>query len=165
GQNLPQAEEAARAAQDRHNALQREQLQLQQELQLADAQRANLQRNIQQMESRRSRLLLEKDNLPGADGGALQQAQQQVAELEQERSEQVEKLAHLQEQLPLADTQRRNQRDSLQQQERMLAQTEARLHALQQLQRQIDSDKNLNAWLQQHQLDRLPHLWQSIRIE
>ena len=47
----------------------------------------------------------------------------------------------------------------------MLAQTEARLHALQQLQRHIDSDKNLNAWLQQHQLDTLPRLWQSIRIE
>jgi chromosome segregation protein len=165
GQNLPQAEQAARAAQERHNELQREQLQLQQQLQLADTQRANLQRNVQQMESRRSRLLLEKDNLPGTDGGALQQAQQQVAELEMERAEQVEKLAHLQEQLPLADTQRRNQRDSLQHQERMLAQTEARLHALQQLQRQIDSDKNLNAWLQQHQLDKLPRLWQSIRIE
>ncbi len=165
GQNLPQAEQAARAAQDRHNELQREQLQLQQQLQLADTQRANLQRNIQQLESRRSRLLLEKDNLPGADSGALQQAQQQVAELEKERAEQVERLAQLQEQLPLADTQRRNQRDSLQQQERMLAQTEARLHALQQLQKQIDSDKNLNAWLQQHQLDKLPRLWQSIRIE
>jgi chromosome segregation protein len=98
GQNLPQAEDAARAAQDRHNALQREQLQLQQQLELADTQRANLQRNIQQLESRRSRLLLEKDNLPGADGGALQQAQQQVTELEQERAEQVEKLASLQEQ-------------------------------------------------------------------
>jgi chromosome segregation protein len=165
GQNLPQSEQAARSTQDRHNELQREQLQLQQQLQLADTQRANLQRNIQQMESRRSRLLLEKDNLPGTDGGALQQAQQQVTELEMERAEQVEKLAHLQEQLPLADTQRRNQRDSLQQQERMQAQTEARLHALQQLQRQIDSDKNLNAWLQQHQLDKLPRLWQSIRIE
>ncbi|MBI5430738.1 MAG: chromosome segregation protein SMC [Nitrosomonadales bacterium] len=165
GEKLPQAEDAARAAQDRHNALQREQLQLQQQLQLADTQRANLQRNIQQMESRRSRLLLEKDNLPGADSGALQQAQQQVAELEMERAEQVEKLAQLQEQLPQADTQRRNQRESLQQQERILAQTEARLHALQQLQRQIDSDKNLNAWLQQHQLDTLPRLWQAIRIE
>ena len=165
GQNLPQAEDTARAAQDRHNALQREQLQLQQQLQLAETQRANLQRNIQQLESRRSRLLLEKDNLPGADGGALQQAQQQVAELEKERAGQVEKLAHLQEQLPLADTQRRNQRDSLQQQERMLAQAEARLHALQQLQRQIDSDKNLNAWLQQHQLDDKLRLWQAIRIE
>jgi chromosome segregation protein len=165
GQNLPQAEQAARAAQDRHNELQREQLQQQQQLQLAETQHANLQRNIQQLESRRARLLLEKDNLPAADGEAVQQAQQQITTLEKERAEQLEKLAHLQEQLPLADTQRHKQRDALQQQERELAQTEARLHALQQLQRQIDSDKNLNAWLQQHQLDKLPRLWQSIRIE
>ena len=165
GQNLPQAEDSARIAQERHNQLQREQLLLQQQLQLAETQHANLQRNIQQLDSRRLRLMMEKDNLPGADGGALQQAQQQVAELEMERAEQIEKLAHLQEQLPQADTQRSNQRDSLQQQERILAQTEARLDALQQLQRQIDSDKNLNAWLQQHQLDNKPRLWQAIRIE
>ena len=165
GQNLPQAEDSARIAQERHNQLQREQLLLQQQLQLAETQHANLQRNIQQLDSRRLRLMMEKDNLPGADGGALQQAQQQVAELEMERAEQIEKLAHLQEQLPQADTQRRNQRDSLQQQERILAQTEARLNALQQLQRQIDSDKNLNSWLQQHQLDNKPRLWQAIRIE
>jgi len=165
GKNLPQAEEAARVAQERYNALQREQLKLEQQLQLADTQRANLQRNIQQLESRRSRLLLEKDNLPNPDTGALQQAQQLLAELEAERAGQVHKLADLQEQLPLADNQRRDLRGSLYQQERVLAQTEARLHALQQLQRQIDSDKNLNAWLQQHQLDKLPHLWQSIRIE
>ena len=164
-QNLPQAEDAARTAQERYNELQREQLLLQQQLQLAQTQYDHLQRNIQQMESRRSRLLLEKDNLPGVDGGELQRAQQQVAELEHQRAEQVEKLAHLQEQLPLADTQRGNQRDSLQQQERILAQTEARLHALQQLQRQIDNDKNLNAWLQQHELDKSPRLWQALRIE
>jgi chromosome segregation protein len=165
GQNLPQAEDSARTAQERHNELQREQLLLQQQLQLAETQHANLQRNIQQLDSRRLRLMMEKDNLPGADGGALQQAHQQVAELEQERAEQIEKLALLQEQLPLADTQRRNQQDSLQQQERILAQTEARLNALQQLQHQIDSDKNLNVWLKQHQLDNKPRLWQAIRIE
>ncbi|MDP2693898.1 MAG: chromosome segregation protein SMC [Gallionella sp.] len=164
-QNLPQAEEAARIAQERYNALQREQLQLQQQLQLADTQREHLQRNIQQMDSRRLRLLLEKDNLPRPDGGALQDAQQQQAELEMAREEQIAKLAHLQEQLPLADNERRNQRASLQQQERVLAQTEARLQALQQLQQHIDNDKNLNVWLQQHQLEKLPRLWQSIRIE
>ncbi|MEO8330946.1 MAG: chromosome segregation protein SMC [Gallionella sp.] len=165
GKSLPQAEEAARTAQERYNVLQREQLKLEQQLQLADTQRANLQRNIQQLESRRSRLLLEKDNLPGADTGALQQTQQELTGLEAERAEQVRQLANLQEQLPLADNQLRELRGSLHQQERVLAQTEARLQALQQLQRQIDSDKNLNAWLLQHQLDKLPHLWQSIRIE
>ncbi len=165
GKNLPQAEEAARIAQERYNELQREQLILEQQMQLADNQRANLQRNIQQLESRRSRLLLEKDNLPGPDTGALEQEHRLAGELESERSEQLRTLANLQEQLPLADNQLRELRGSLSQQERVLAQTEARLHALQQLQLQIDSDKNLNAWLQQHQLDKLPHLWQSIRIE
>ena len=164
-QKLPETEEKARAAQERHNALQREQLQLQQQLQLADTQREHLQRNIQQLESRRSRLLLEKDNLPRVDGGALHEAQQQVAGLEAERAEQVEKLAQLQEQLPLADNERRNQRASQQQQERVLAQTEARLHALQQLQQRLDNDQKLNAWLQRHQIEKLPRLWQSIRIE
>ncbi|HYR05064.1 MAG TPA: chromosome segregation protein SMC, partial [Gallionella sp.] len=92
-------------------------------------------------------------------------AQQQLTELEAERAAQVQQLANLQEQLPLADNERRNRRDSLQQQERLYAQTEARMQALQQLQQHIDSDKNLNAWLQRHQLEKLPRLWQSIRIE
>ncbi len=163
--NLPQAEEAARIAQERHNALQREELQQQQQLQLADTQREHLQRNIQQLESRRLRLMLEKDNLPRPDSGALQQAQQQITGAEAERAAQVQQLANLQEQLPLADSERSSRRDALQQQERALAQTEARLGALQQLQQHIDTDKNLNAWLQQHQLEKLPRLWQSIRIE
>jgi len=165
GANLPQAEEAARIAQERHNVLQREELQLQQQLQLAETQREHLQRNIQQIESRRSRLLLEKDNLPRLDGGALQQTQQQIAALEAERAAQVERLAELQEQLPLADGERRTRRESSQQQERLHAQTEARLQALRQLQQHIDSDKNLNEWLQRHRIEKLPRLWQSIRIE
>ena len=165
GTSLPQAEEAARVAQERYNALQREQLQQQQQLQLAETQREHLQRNVQQLESRRSRLLLEKDNLPRSDSGALQQAQQQVADLEAERTTQVQQLANLQEQLPLADEERHKRREALQQRERLHAQTEARLHALQQLQQHIDSDKNLNAWLQRHQLEKLPRLWQSLRIE
>ncbi|HEX5364955.1 MAG TPA: chromosome segregation protein SMC [Gallionella sp.] len=162
--NLPQAEDAAREAQERYNALQREQMQLQQKLQLAETQRSHVLQNIQQLESRRQRLLQEKDNLPRVDDAALQEAQEEQAALEMQRAEQVERLAQLQEQLPLADNERRNQRTSLQQQERMLAQTEARLSALQQLQQRLDNDQKLKAWLQQQQLDRLPRLWQSISI-
>ena len=42
---------------------------------------------------------------------------------------------------------------------------EAKLVALKQLQAQTDNDKNLKQWLADHQLDNLPRLWQSIRIE
>ncbi len=164
-QHLPQAEEAARAAQERYNAVQRDQLVLQQQLQLAETQREHIQRNMQQLDSRRSRLLLEQDNLPRPDTEALTEAQQQIAELEFEREEQQQQLAQLQEQLPLADAARRSQRIAAQELERQLAQIEAKLAALKQLQQQTDNDKNLQQWLTSHQLDNLPRLWQAIRIE
>ena len=162
---LPQSEEEARVAQERYNALQREQLKLQQQLQLAETQHENLQRNIQQLGGRRSRLLLEQDNLPRPDSEALQQAQQEQAELEIEREEQIQQLASLQEQLPQLDGERRTLRTALHQQELALAQTEARLHALQQLQHKLDNNQQLQAWLKSHQLENLPRLWQSIRID
>ncbi len=164
-QHLPQAEEAARAAQERYNAVQREQLVLQQQLQLADTQREHIQRNVQQLDARRSRLLLEQDNLPQADTETLVRAQQQLVEIETERDAQQQQLAQLQEQLPAADVARSSQRVAVQELERQLAQVEAKLAALTQLQHQVDNDKNLKQWLDQHQLDQLPRLWQSISID
>ena len=164
-QHLPQAEEAARAALERYNAVQREQLVLQQQLQLAETQREHVQRNVQQLDGRRSRLLLEQDNLPRPDTEALTETQQKIGELEIEREAQQQQLAQLQEQLPAADAARRSQRIAAQELERQLAQVEAKLAALKQLQQQIDNDKNLKQWLGDHQLDNLPRLWQSIRIE
>ena len=165
GENLPQAEAAARAAQERYNAQQREQLKLQQQLQLAQTQSANLQRNIAQLENRRQRLIQEKEALPPPDQDALQQAGEESAELEMQQAEQQEQLALLQEQLPEAEARRAKQRALLQQYERQHTKTEARLHALQAMQRQLDNDKPLQEWLKRHQLDQLPRLWQSIRIE
>ena len=164
-EQLPQAEEAARVAQERHNAMQREQLLIQQQLQLAETQRGHIHGNVQQLDSRRSRLMLERDNLPQPDVEGLQQAQQQLAEMQMEYEEQQQLLAQLQEQLPLADAVRRDARNAAQELERQLGQTEARLNALKQLQAQLDNDKNLKAWLAKHQLDGAPRLWQSIRIE
>ncbi len=163
--HLPQAEEAARTELERHNAMQREQLISQQQLQLADTQREHIQRNVQQLESRRSRLLLERDNLPQVDNAALAETQSLFAEMEMERSAQQQQLTELQAQLPGADTARRDQRIAMQELERQLSQVEARLSALQQLQKQVDNDKNLKPWLTEHQLDQLPRLWQSISIE
>ncbi len=164
-QSLPQVEEAARLAQERLNAMQRELMLIQQQLQIAETQRGHVQGNLQQLESRKSRLVQERDSLPQLDNEGLAQAQQQNTGLQNEFDMQQQQLAELQERLPLADEERNKQRDSVQDLERQLAQTEARLNALQQLQAQLDNDENLKAWLTQHQLDNAPRLWQSIRIE
>ncbi len=164
-QHLPQAEEAARAAQERFNSVQREQLLIQQQLQLAETQRGHIQGNVQQLDSRRSRLMLERDNLPQPNLEALELAQCQLAEMQSEYEAQQNQLKELQEQLPLAEAQRRETRTVSQELERQLGQTEARLNALEQLQSQVDNDKSLKAWLSRHQLENTPRLWQSIRID
>ncbi|MFA5825662.1 MAG: chromosome segregation protein SMC [Gallionellaceae bacterium] len=164
-QHLPRVEDAARAAQERHNTVQREQLLAQQQLQLAETQRGHIQSNLQQLGGRKSRLQLEQDNLPQPNNEALEQAQQEMAEMQVAHEAQQEMLAQLQEQLPLADGERRSKRVAAQELERQLSQVEARLSALKQLQSQLDNDKNLKSWLAKHQLDNAPRLWQAVRIE
>ncbi len=164
-QQMPRMEDAARAAQEQHNSVQREQLLAQQQLQLAETQRGHIQGNVQQLGGRKSRLLLEQDNLPQPDIEGLEQAQQEIAELQAEHEAQQEMLAQLQEQLPLADGERRSKRVAAQEQERQLSQVEARLAALKQLQSKLDNDKDLKNWLAQHHLENAPRLWQSVRIE
>ncbi|GAB5606223.1 chromosome segregation protein SMC [Sideroxyarcus sp. TK5] len=164
-QYLPQAEETARLAQEKSNEMQREQLRLQQQLQLAETQRGHIQSNLQQLDSRRSRLMLERDNLPRPDTEALAQAQQRSAGMQAEHEMQQAQLSALQAQLPQADEARRNARLTAQDLERQLGHTEARLNALKQLQAQLDNDQDLKVWLQGHGLEGAPHLWQSIRIE
>ena len=164
-QDLPQAEEAARLAQEKSNAAQRELLLQQQQVQLAETRRSHIQGNVQQLDSRRARLLLERDNLPADDLAALELTQQQQATAQNEAQQQQQLLAELQGQSPQADSARRDARNAAQELERQLAQTEARLHALQQLQAQLDNDNKLKAWLTRHGLKDAARLWQSLRTE
>ncbi|MBI5918039.1 MAG: chromosome segregation protein SMC [Nitrosomonadales bacterium] len=163
-ERLPQAEAEFQMAQEHSQTVQRERLLLQQQVQLVESQRGHLQRVIQQLETRRVRLLLEKDNLPPPDEAELERVRGEYAELEVSRTDSQQRLAVLQEQLPQADTARRKLRATLVQQERMLAQTEARLAALQQLQQRLDAEQSLPAWLARHGLTHAPRLWQSLRI-
>lgn len=164
-QHLLQAEEAAHTSQEHHNSMQLEQMVLQQQRQLANTQREHIQRNVQNLEARRARLLLELDNLPTVDNETLAQTQCFLVELQYEREEQQVQLAQLQLQLLEADTARHEQRTAMHELERQWSQVEAKLSALQELQEQADYDNHLKQWLTRHQLHHLSRLWQSIRIE
>ena len=67
--------------------------------------------------------------MPQTDTETLLQAQQQLAELGAEHSEQEYQLAELQQQLPVANENRRNIQITAHESERQLAQAEARLRA------------------------------------
>lgn len=163
--NLPQAEEAARDTQALHNSMQLEQMALQQQLQLAQTQCEHIQLNMQRLEARRERLLLEREHLPPVDQEALAEARRILVELECDREERQLQLAQLQACLSGAHAERNEQRTAMQEQEREQAQAHARLSALEELQEQADHDNRLKQWLARHQLHQHPRLWQSIRIE
>lgn len=164
-QQLPQYEELARTAQEQQGEVQREHMQLQQQQQLAQTQLGHVQRNLAQLDARKQRLQQELENLPQSDTGSLELAQQQLAGLTAEHASQEQLLNELQSRLPVADEARRKALALVQESERKLAQIEARLAALEQLQQQVDQDKNLKQWLGKYQLENVPRLWQSIRIE
>ena len=164
-EHLPLVEEGARTAQERHNTVQREHLLAQQQLNLAETQRGHIQRNLQQLGERKSRLMQEQESLPKPNSEELEQAQQQISEMQAEHEEQQMLLEELQAQLPQADADRRGKRVAAQELERQLGQVEARLAALKQLQSQLDNDKDLKSWLVSHQLENAPRLWQSVGIE
>ena len=160
---LQQAEQVFRSAQAQYNNQQQEKLKLQQQLQLAQTQHDNAQRNILQFEARVSRLSQEQGALQQTDDVLLQETREELAQAEMERAACEAHLSELQEQLPRLGQELQGLRAALQQEERQGAMIEARLNALQQLQKQ--DDKELQGWLRRHQLDNLPRLWQSIRIE
>ncbi len=165
GEQLPRTEDEARSAQEACNGLQRESLHLQQRLALEQAQQDHLQRSIAQIDAKLLRLRQELASLPKPDLAALELAEQELFALDMEHEEVGLKLAALQERLPQAEQQVREHRSELQQHERLLAQAEARLHALQKLQGMIGGDKDLQGWLNRHGLQSLPRLWQWLRID
>ncbi len=163
GVDLQQAERPFRAAQAQYNSQQQEKLKLQQQLQLAQTRHDNAQRNILQFEARSNRLLQEQDALQQTDNALLQKTREELAQAEMEHAVHEAHLSDLQEQLPGLAEVLQGLRTELQQEERQGTMTEARLHALQQL--QLQQDKELQGWLESGQLEGLPRLWQSIRIK
>ena len=67
--------------------------------------------------------------------------------------------------LPIADKQRQESQQVLQSANQALSQTQAKLAALKGIQERVLSQGKLRPWLDQHQLQSLPRLWQKIQVE
>ena len=67
--------------------------------------------------------------------------------------------------LPIADKQRQESQQVLQSANQALSQTQAKLAALKGIQERVLSQGKLRPWLDQHQLQSLPRLWQKIHVE
>ena len=164
-QRLPLAEEAYRDSQRRVAELQRNLAEAQQARQIEETHRTHAAKTLQQLQSRRERLLQEQGTLPRADEQALAQGQVDLEVAQAEAQQLQESVALLQNHLSAAEQNKIEAGTVLQAAHQRLAQVQAQLQALRQLQRRLGSDDKLKAWLAGHGLDQLGRVWQDVQVE
>ena len=130
----------------------------------ADDQR-NADRQINLLIQRRERLQLEKVAPGQADARELMELEHQLNDATYRQEEAQAKLLDIDERLPQAQDELGSARELAQKEQQRIAQLNARLEALTQLQEKVQAQGQLTPWLEKHNLATRQRLWQKVHIE
>ncbi|GHA74522.1 chromosome partition protein Smc [Formosimonas limnophila] len=130
----------------------------------ADDQR-NADRQINLLIQRRERLQLEKVAPGQADARELMELEHQLNDATYRQEEAQAKLLDVDERLPQAQDELGSARELAQKEQQRIAQLNARLEALTQLQEKVQAQGQLTPWLEKHNLATRQRLWQKVHIE
>ncbi len=122
-------------------------------------------KNIQQLETRHSRLLKEQTELAAIDQPRLIALESEISQIDLALQAEQQKHLDMQRQLSAAIQLKQTITNETQELQHALSQSTARFKALQNLQQKLDNNQNLSYWLKKQQLDALPRLWQKIQIQ
>lgn len=164
GRDLPVLEEAYRAAQERFAQAQRERMRAEQDRQVEQTHLTHAERVLEQLSARHQRLEEEQRALPRVDPEEAARREQELAEIDAQIADRQAALARATEALPAAQATLEAARQQLQALEQRLTEVEARRAALEQLQRRLENNEKLTAWLREHGLDGQARLWQGIEV-
>jgi chromosome segregation protein len=164
-ERLPELDAAWRAAQEKTSESRARIMQVQQRIELSSAHQRNASNILATLATRRERLQQERGNLNLPDAGHLDNLRMQLEEKQvvlEEYTLMLEEAASRQES---SEQERREAHAQVQQESALNAKLEARLSALRQLQERVQTQGKVQPWLQKHELDKLPRLWQKLDIE
>jgi chromosome segregation protein len=164
-EKLPVADSAFRLCQEKLTETQRELLLVEQAGQLEESNRVHAAKNFQQLELRRARLTAERNSSPQPEIEALSRLTRQTEASAADLKSKQEMLVQTESLLLNAEEVKREFSHKVQILEQQIIRAEARLGALQRLQKRLEGSEGLSAWIARHQLDTLPRLWQHIQIE
>ncbi|UGQ48890.1 chromosome segregation protein SMC [Massilia endophytica] len=162
---LPTLEAEWREAQNRSTESRARIMQAQQQLELESAHQRNANNILNGLATRRERLMQEKNGLSMPDSSHLSNLKMQLEEKQQALEEQTMMLDEAMEQQPKLEEERQQAQAAVQSESAANAQLEARLNALRELQERAQTQGKVTPWLQKHELNELPRLWQKIQIE
>ena len=162
---LPNHEDAVRAAQALANQQRTLVAQVQQQIQVLAADRRNVDEQARQLLARRERLSAERRGLATPDLALLADLKQQTAAANEAKELAEARLHELSEEVPLLDEARRQRQLDANAQLGRQSDLSARLEALRALQEKVQTEGKLQPWLAKHGLDGLPGLWTRLHIE
>jgi chromosome segregation protein len=162
---VPTLEQAWREAQLKSTESRGKIMQIQQQIELESAHQRNAASILSNLSVRRERLLQEKNGLALPDDAHLSNLKMQLEEKQASQEEAGMYLEEAQEQQPRLEEERRTAQELVSKESSNLAQLEARLSALKQLQDSVQSQGKVQPWLEKHELANLPRLWQKLHID
>jgi chromosome segregation protein len=164
-ERLPGLDAAWREAQQQSSASRERIMQVQQQIELASAHQRNASNILGGLATRRERLQQEKNGLNLPDSSHLENLRMQLEEKQLALEEQTMQLEEASEQQERVEAERKAAHVQVQAESAANAQLEARLSALKQLQDRVQTKGKVQPWLEKHELDTLPRLWQKLQIE
>ncbi|MEJ7808335.1 MAG: chromosome segregation protein SMC, partial [Telluria sp.] len=165
GERLPALDAAWRAAQHKTTESRARIMQAQQQIELESAHQRNAANILNGLVTRRERLQQEKNGLHLPDSAHLANLRMQLEEKQQALEEQSMLLEEATEQQQRTEEERSAAQAQVNLETTANAQLEARLSALKQLQERVQTRGKVQPWLQKHELDTLPRLWQKLHTE
>jgi len=162
---LPNHEDAVRAAQGLANQQRALVAQVQQQIQVLAADRRNVDEQSRQLLARRERLGAERRGLATPDMALLADLQQQTTAANEANELAEARLHELSEEVPALDEARRQRQLDANTQLGRQSDLSARLEALRALQEKVQTEGKLQPWLAKHGLDGLQGLWTKLHIE
>ncbi len=164
-ESLPALDTAWREAQNKTTESRAKIMQAQQQIELSSAHQRNASNILAGLATRRERLQQEKNGLNLPDSSHLSNLRLQLEEKQQALEEQTMVLEEAVEQQERLEQERAAAQAQVNAETSANAQLEARLSALKQLQERVQTQGKVQPWLQKHELDGLPRLWQKLQIE
>ncbi|MCP5264575.1 MAG: chromosome segregation protein SMC [Burkholderiaceae bacterium] len=134
-------------------------------LELTGARQSAAQENLDRLGQRRERLRADASRLLDFDPALAEGAQAELLLAEDAERDSATALEAAHAQWSEIDARRAPTHDKLREAEGRLAQVEARIAAMRQLQDRLDSQARVGPWLERHGLAQMQRLWQRIRIE
>ena len=135
------------------------------EIEVIAARQSAARRQIENLSVRQERLKAERQQVQRPDQDQLDLIRGQREELTGREDESLNGMNTAETQWRSADGRRAPAQESLQQLQSKLAQIDARMGALKQLQERTQVQSKVGPWLAKHGLDKLGRLWQKVQIE